>query len=159
MAAFQLIVYCFDFHSPLRVQNANRYFVIGSVLALGVQLILLYPMFIAFGLVGPAISTLFSQITMSFYLVNRTSHVYEVSIRDLLPWGEVVKVFLAILIAMPILAVGKLFVENLLLRALLFVMPYLAAYGLALRILSVSEADTVIRALVRLMRWPRAVSS
>jgi len=156
--AFMLILSCFDFHLPLRAQNANRYFLIGSVIALVTNLSLLYPMYLIFGLLGPAIGFILSRLVFTVYLASRTMHIYKVSFIELVPWRDVSKVFVAAAICAPILVAGKYFVEHLFLRSVIFGLPYLMAYFFAIRILSVSEADAIVRALTSLKRvlWPIA---
>lgn len=148
-SAYALLMFnsCFDFHLPLRVQNKNRYFLAGSVIALVTNSSLLYPMHLLFGLLGPAIAFMLSRLVMTIYLASCVLRIYKVSVRDLVLWRDVSKVFVASIICAPILVAGKYFVEHLFVRSILFGLLYLAAYVFVLRILSVSEAYAMLRAL------------
>jgi O-antigen/teichoic acid export membrane protein len=150
-AVFALLIYlyCFDFHLPLRVQNANRYFVVGNIIALVVNVSLLFPMYRLFGLVGPAIGFVTSRLMLTLYLASRTSRVYQVGVYELVLWRDVGKVFVA----------SILLVDNLLLRGLLFGSAYMAVYLFALQILGLSEAPAMVRALLGSKPWRKRVGN
>lgn len=143
--AFQLFLLSFDFHLPLRVQNANRYFLIGTVIALITKIALLYPAYLMFGLVGPVIAAIVSRLINTSYLANRMSHVYEASILDVVPWREIGKVLVAAAVCTPILVAGKLALDQLLLRSILFGAAYLAAYLWMLRFLGIVDSWAMVR--------------
>ncbi len=150
--AFLMYLYCFDFHLPLRVQNANRFFVIGTIIALVANVSLLYPMHLLFGLVGPVIAFILSRLLMTIYLAGCTLRIYKVSVRDLVLWRDVGKVLVASVICAPILIAGKYFVEHLFLRGILFGVAYLTAYLFALRFLRVWDAYAMALELLALRR-------
>jgi len=147
--AFSLILSCFDFHLPLRVQNANRYFLIGNIIKLFANLSLLYPMYLLFGLLGPAISLILSRLIFVVYLAHRTLYVYEIHIGELVLWRDVSKVLAAAVLCAPVLIIGKLLVGQLLLRGILFGGAYLLMYLLLLRLLRVWDAFAMAGALLR----------
>ena len=153
--ALHLLLLCFDFHLPLRVQNANRFYVVGSLLALATSLTLLYPMYLAFGLVGPAVASLLAHFTMAAYLARQVNRIYAIRFVDIVAWREIGKVLLASLACLPILVLGKLLMENLILRGVLFGAAFFVAYYFLLRALAVSESDAIVRAFTRIKRWPR----
>lgn len=147
--SLQLFPLCFDFHLPLRVQNANRYFVVGTVVALIVNVAMLYPMYALFGMVGPVVAAMLSRWAITTYLANRTLVVYGIEVRDLLQWRELGKVFLAAVVCAPVLFAGKVLVDNLLVRGSLFGALYLGAYVIALRQLNVSDAYAMGKAILK----------
>lgn len=147
--AMAMLLDCFDFHLPLRVQNANRFFVIGSVIALVLNLGVLYPMYLLFGLTGPALAFIFSRLMFTAYLGHRMSRLYQVDPGQILQWRNIGKVMSAALICAPILIAGKHLVEPLFLRGLLFGGAYLVAYIVVLRLLGIRDAFALLRALVR----------
>lgn len=157
--ALMLVIYCFDFHLPLRVQNANRYFVIASIIGLVVNSTLLYPMYLAFGLVGPVVAFIVSQFVFSSYLARQTSRLYKVKIGQLVRWLDVAKIIAAALVCAPILVIGKFTVEPFLVRCIIFGTAYLAAYLTVLRLLGIWDAFAVLTSLLRSRKTSRAQKS
>jgi O-antigen/teichoic acid export membrane protein len=147
-AAFSMamIIDCFDFHLPLRVQNANRFFVVGSIIAIVVNLVLLYPMYQRFGLIGPAVSFILSRLIFTIYLGNRMLRLYSTSLLAIVHWQDVGRVFGATIVCVPILIAGKHLVENLFIRGVLFGGLYLMVYVLLLRLLGVWDVFGLLRA-------------
>jgi O-antigen/teichoic acid export membrane protein len=145
---------CFDFHLPLRVQNANSSFVFGNIVALVANLSLLYPAYLIFGLVGPAVSLVMSRLAFTVYLGSRAAHLYKVPWRDMVQWGTVAKVFGAALLCWPILVLGRYTVEHLFFRGVAFVPVYLAAYLVLLRIMGLWNAfEMVTRVVGSSRKW------
>jgi len=145
--ALLLSIYCFDFHLPLRVQNANRFFVIASVIGLSVNAALLYPMYTVFGLVGPVVAYLVSQTVFAVYLALQTSRLYKVRISMMVRWLDVAKVTIASLVCMPILMIGKVAVEPYLIRSVVFGAAYIVAYLAVLRFLGVWNSFAFLSSL------------
>jgi O-antigen/teichoic acid export membrane protein len=146
--ALLLVLDCFDFHLPLRVQNANSSFVFGNIVALVANLSLLYPAYLIFGLVGPAVSLVMSRLAFTIYLGSKAARLYRVSWRELVQWGTVAKVFGAALLCLPILVLGRFAVEHLLFRGIAFVPVYLAAYLVLLRIMGLWDALEMLTRVV-----------
>lgn len=143
--ALLLIVDCFDYHLPLRVQNANRYFVSGNLISLIANLILIFPAYVAFGLVGPALALIGSRIVFTLYLAWAASNVYAVNWRNMINWHDVGKITMATLVCTPILFLGKVAISGLFLRGLIFGFLYLAAYLWLLRWLGVWDFSDMLR--------------
>ena len=145
-SAFSLLlaVYCFDFHLPLRVQNANRYFFIGSILSLVVNLALIYPLYVQFGLIGPVLAYVTSQLMLAVFLANRACLIYEVGIGALVHWRQVILVAISVVLALPVLFAGAYSVEHQLLRGILFVPIFLLLYVLALRQFRIWDGFTAV---------------
>jgi O-antigen/teichoic acid export membrane protein len=144
-----MILDCFDVHMPLRVQNANRYFLVGSIIALLVNLILLYPMYVIFGLIGPAVAFVLSRLILTIFLGHWTLRIYKVSLRDLVRWAEIAKVFAAALICSPILVFGRLWIDDLFVRSVLAGGAYLVAYLAVIRWWRVWDALILLRVFIR----------
>jgi O-antigen/teichoic acid export membrane protein len=149
-ATFALLLYldCFDFHLPLRVQNANRYFVAGSIIALCVNLGLLYPLYLVFGLIGPAIALVAGKLALTGFLARKSAQLYKIGLREMVRWEDVIKVFAISIICAPILVAGKYLVDDLLIRGVVFGAMYLAVCLLALRLAGVWDAYGMARALL-----------
>lgn len=150
--SFVLYLHCFDFHLPIRVQNANKYFVIGSAAALIVNVALLYPAYLYFGILGPAIVFFLSRLVMTIYLAACARKLYRVHIRDLVLWKDVGMILVASTLCIPVLIAGKFFVDHLALRAFIFGSAYLVAYLSVLRYLGVWDAFARIRMLLESRR-------
>ena len=149
-SAFAILLYLdsFDFHLPLRVQNANRFFVVGSIIALAVNLALLYPAYLLFGLVGPAVALILSRLAFTAYLGYKASRLYRVGLRQMIRWREVGKVLAASLICAPVLILGKYLVDQLLVRGVTFGLLYLGSYLVLLRLMGVWDAFEMARRLI-----------
>jgi O-antigen/teichoic acid export membrane protein len=147
--SLRLFLACFDFHLPLRVQNSNRYYFIGSIFALVVNLALIYPLYTAFGLVGPALAYAISRVVNTVYLGVCALAVYDIDIPELVHWRDVGKTFFACLICLPILIAGKFLVDGLLLRAIVFGGTYLLAFLVVLRTLGIWDAFATFQSLTR----------
>ena len=146
--AVLLLIACFDFHLPLRVQNSNRYFLVGTIIALIVNVASIYPLYLAFGLVGPALAYAISRIVKTTYLGLCALAVYEIGISELVHWRDVAKTLVACLICLPILIAGKFLVGELLLRAIVFGGTYLLAYLFVLRTLGVWDVFATAQSLI-----------
>ena len=147
--ALLLVVYCFDFHLPLRVQNKNRYFLAGSIVALIAHTIFLYPLYQYYGLVGPVVAYLVSQFLLAAYLAVYVCRIYEVPITTLVRWRQVFQVLFASIICFPVLIVGQIWIEDMLLRGLVAVPVYFVLYVFLLRMLGIWDGFAVINRLFR----------
>lgn len=138
--ALKLFALCFDFHLPLRVQNANRFFLVAIIFALAINLCLLYPTYTAFGLKGPVVASIVAQWGVVIYLARKTMRIYGISVRELVLWSELAKVLAAALIGVPVLLLGQTLLESNFWRGVVFGPTYLAVYVAALALLKVEHA-------------------
>jgi O-antigen/teichoic acid export membrane protein len=153
--AVMLYLDCFDFHLPLRVQNANKFFVVGSIIALCTNIAFLYPSFAIFGLIGPAIALLLSRLAFTFYLAVNASRLYKMRLQEMVRWPEVGKVLGASLVCAPILYVGQFTIGNFLLRGIIFGGLYLVGYLWVVRFMRVWDVLELVRRLSRSMGLKR----
>lgn len=137
--ALQFFPLCFDFHLPIRVQNANRYFVVGTSIALVINLGLLYPMFSIFGLPGVVVAAIVARWASTVYLGYQVLHIYRINIRELAQWNDLSRILIAAIAGIPLLIVGDVLVENLVVRGVIFGSAYFVVYAVALKLLKVSE--------------------
>jgi O-antigen/teichoic acid export membrane protein len=142
--AAMLCISCFEFHLPLRVQNANRYFVTGNAIALIVNAALMYPLYVRLGLLGPAVAFVASQVGLVLYLGYRACRVYEIEISRILPWSQIGKVATVCAVCAPILLLGKVSTDNFLIRAGVFGSAYIVAYLFAVRFVGVWDAFAMV---------------
>lgn len=140
-----LVIACFDFHLPLRVRNANRFFVTANIVALLGNVMLIFPLYQLLGLIGPAIALVGSQMMMTMYLAYRVCLVYDIRVSNMLEWRKIAKIFFACVLCTPILVLGKFVVENLLVRSVLFGSIYVIAYLLVLKLAGVWDAFAEVR--------------
>jgi O-antigen/teichoic acid export membrane protein len=139
-----LCISSFEFHLPLRVQNANRYFVTGNAIALIVNAALMYPLYVRLGLLGPAVAFVASQVGLVLYLGYRACRVYEIEISRILPWSQIGKVATVCAVCAPILLLGKVSTDNFLIRAGVFGSAYIVAYLFAVRFVGVWDAFAMV---------------
>lgn len=144
-----MVLDCFDFHLPIRAQNANRYFIAGNTIALVANTALLYPTYAAFGLIGPAVAFFVSRMLFTLYLGHQALRLYHVSWAEIVKWRDLAKILSAAVLCVPILIVGKYTVDSLFIRAIVFCGTYVVGYAAVLRMLGVWDAFAFVRALIR----------
>lgn len=157
--AFLMLLHCFDFHLPLRVQNANRFYVIGSVAALSINVLLLYPMFLIFGLIGPVVAFILSRLLFTLYLGYQTAKLYKIQISEVARWHSIYLVTVSALVCAPVLAIGKYVVGDYIVRAVVFGFSYAVAYLAMLRWLGVWDVCVILRTMAASLRNRRSGAS
>ena len=145
--AISIVVYCFDFHLPLRVQNKNRYFLVGSIVALFSNVAMLYPMYLMFGFAGPVVSVLLSRIAMTVYMAGAALKEYQIGVSQLVHWRRIGKVLTVTLLCMPLLVAGRYLIDSLLIRGVVFGVVFLAAYLCIIQLTGVWDAVSIFRRL------------
>ena len=148
--AAMLCVSCFEFHLPLRAQNANRYFVTGNILALTSNAVILYPLATWLGIVGPAVAFVVSQLVLALYMAYRVLRIYEVSIPELLDWSKISLIVFGVIVCAPILFLFESMIHNDVTRLIVGCALYGTIYLLVIRALGVSEIFRLLQRLVPL---------
>ena len=119
-----LIRECFDFGVPLRVAARTTKFVIGNLIALFVNLPLIFLLANKFGLIAPAIAFVIARFVNGLYLTYAVVTSYDISIRKLLPWIDILKIASASILA----AITYVLIAPLGTITLLEIAYFLAAY-------------------------------
>lgn len=148
-----LVRECFDFGVVLRALNRTTPIVISNVAAIVVNVGLLALLVPPFGIAGAAAAFVASRFVDGGYLAWRTLQLYDVRLRDLACWGDLVRVVVAASIAaVPVYALDwyhALGIAGVGLATLAFALTF----ALCLRALRLPEA---VRAFQRL-RQPLGV--
>ena len=86
---FYFLKQCFEMGIPIRAMNKNKYFLVGYVFSTVINLGLLFILYKIFGMIGPALAYVISEIVLAFYYGNRILNIYKIGIGDLFFWRKV----------------------------------------------------------------------
>ncbi len=146
---FYFLKQCFEMGIPLRAMNKNKYFLVGYIFTAALNLGLLFILFDVFGLLGPAIAYVVSEIVLAFYYANRILKTYQIKVRDLFFWRKVFIILGIGLVLSPILIIGKFLPINPILTAILFSFAYLIFYLLLVRMYNLEEVNLIMGKIFR----------
>jgi O-antigen/teichoic acid export membrane protein len=146
--AVAFFLLCFDFHLPLRVQNANRHYVVAALIGLFTNSVLLYPLYLAAGLVGPAIAFVLSRLAITVYLSISVKRVYRVGLSQMALWRNIGMVFAAAFAGIPLLLLGKLAFGSVVIQLVVVGTAYMLVYLALLRHMQVWDSVATFRVLV-----------
>ena len=85
----------FDFGMPIRAMGKTKFFVYTSTASLAINAALLYPLYHAFGLIGPALAFLIARQVIALVYLQITRRLYQMRLSELLHWGSVRCILLA----------------------------------------------------------------
>jgi len=141
---FFMVRQCFEMSIPLRSINKNKHFIMANSFVLGLNILLMFPLFKLLGYLGPALAFLFSDVAQALYLAVLILKFYKIKIKDLQMWGKVFKISGVALICLPILFLGQLFAINEIFRAIFFSICYLTIYAFGMYFLRFEEVDLIL---------------
>jgi O-antigen/teichoic acid export membrane protein len=131
--------------SPLRAANANRHFAYGNLLSGAANIALLAALIRPMGPIGAAIAFVVSDLTLSYYVTNRTLAVYDIALSELFFWKKIGIAMLIGVACAPVLLVGELVDMQPVLRACVLGFAYLAIYVFMVSRFRVEEVDMLLR--------------
>jgi len=99
---------CFEFGSPLRAKNKNKYFLTGNIISLIFNIVFTFLTYEQLGLMAPAIAFLLSDLLVTFYLCSKVLKIYNTKLKSLFLWKKIISVTLASIIGAPILYLANL---------------------------------------------------
>ncbi len=99
---------CFEFGSPLRAKNKNKYFLSGNIFSLIFNIIFTFLTYKKLGLMAPAIAFLLSDLLVTSYLCSKVIKIYNTSLKSLFLWKKIILVTTASIIGAPILYLADL---------------------------------------------------
>lgn len=142
-----MVVYCFEFHLPIRALNMNRYYLYACILALCVNLLLIVPLYRALGIAGPAVAFFFAQLALTMFLARSVMRQYNLSLFHLAHWNVFARLGCASLIAGAVLLVVREYLTSPWSTVLIGGGVYAASYGVTTRLLglwSISGISTFL---------------
>lgn len=139
-----LLRQCFEMGSPLRAMNLNKYFIVGNIIFLGLNVTLLLILFKYAGLVGPAIAFVLADLGLSIYLVSKILKAYQIRISQLFFWREISKIILACTVGLPALLLGRFIHINDVAQALVCSGVYAVVYYLFVRYYKIEEVELMV---------------
>ncbi len=153
-----ILIQCFDMGSPLRTINQNKYFILGSVLALCSNIGLMLLLFSPVGFLLPAFAFIAGQLVAVAYLAQRIMHFYRVRMAELFMWGKIVRLLGAAALPVPLLFASLWVHMEPVAKAVLFSLLYMFAYYLAARRFRIEEVEVFVEKFLRRIRRPAAVT-
>ena len=133
----------FEMGTPLRAANANRYMLLGNLMAMSCNLPLLYFLSKTIGIAGAAVAWMVGDLVLSGFLANRILARYKITIAQLALWSQTFKVIAAAALAAPILFVGRAISESLVM-VILSSLIYALAYMLIAKQMHIREIDLLM---------------
>ena len=109
VSLFFLLRNCFEFASPLRAINFTKPLLIANFLSASINLPLSFLLLKFYGLLGPAISFLLADIVIAIYTCYFVMKSYDVTLKEILYWTKVFKLFNIAMLCVPILFLIKIF--------------------------------------------------
>jgi O-antigen/teichoic acid export membrane protein len=139
-----MLLYCFDTGAPLRAINQNKYFILGGLSSLVVNVGLILALFQYVGFVTPAISRLLGALVGNIYCGSRILRFYDVNLRTIFQWRKVGTIILCSVVALPALVVSRWVTMNAVLKAVSFSILYLIVYYAAMRRFKIDEVEILV---------------
>ncbi len=139
---------CFEMGMPLRAMNKNKFFVIGNILSLGVNIVLLYSLYNLLGFIGPAIAYVITEFTLNIFLATKILSTYNINLSELFLWKKIGLILMIGTFGLPILFIGGFLNIAPILSAVIFSTLYLTFYLLIVRRLKIEEIDMLMRKLL-----------
>ena len=150
---FYFLKQCFEMGIPIRAMNKNKYFLVGYVFSTVINLGLLFILYKIFGMIGPALAYVISEIVLAFYYGNRILNIYKIGIGDLFFWRKVFVILGVGILSCPILFIGRFIPINSILSAIIFSAIYLMTYVFVLRIFKFEEISLILGKILRKVKF------
>jgi len=146
-----MLLQCFEFGTPLRSRNQNRYFLRGNMLAIVANIVITVALYNQLGIVAPAVAFLFSELVKSVYLAYIIAIVYSCRISGLFMWRNIFRIGMASVAGVPLLLIGVYL--NTVLATTLAIVGYGVIYYALIRYLHIEEVELIIRKFSRKVGW------
>ncbi len=147
-----MLLQCFDMASPLRAMSKNKYFVIGNIIHLAVNLLLIFALFRIMGIMAPPLAFMTGVLVFTLFLGKKVLDTYKLGLRELVLWRKVLLIIFSCLITMPILFVARFTNLQPVIEAVLYSSAYLVVYLLIVLRFKLEEIDTVLNKFMNRMR-------
>jgi O-antigen/teichoic acid export membrane protein len=110
--AFFLLRRCFNSDVLLRTTGKTGFMLAGTAGALVINIVLIGIASKIFGLIGPAIAFLMSEVLLEIYYLRRARVTLGISLGQLVEWKSIVKIAASCLAAFPVLLMCGWFIPN-----------------------------------------------
>ncbi len=140
---------CFEMSTPLRAMNKNKYFIIGNLISLVVNVIMLFILFKLLGFVGPAIAYVVTEFSSLIYLSFKIISTYNIKLSEMLLWKKTGIILLVGISCLPVLFAGNLLTMNPIAIAIIFSFIYVLIYLLIMRKLKIEEVDIFMKKILK----------
>lgn len=150
-----MVVQCFEFSSPLRAANRNRFLLAGNGILLGVNILCILIFFIYFeniAIFGPAIGIVFGYVIQLLFLAWCILNVYRIRVHELLKWRSLAVICLCAALMSPVLVVGEYVDAPDLVRVVVFSTLFSIGYLILIRRASLDEVDAITGAVTSKLR-------
>ncbi len=79
---------CFEMSTPLRAMNKNKYFIVGNLISMVVNIVMLFLLFKLLGFIGPAIAYVVTEFSSLVYLSIKIISTYKIKLSQMLLWKK-----------------------------------------------------------------------
>ena len=144
-----MVRHCFPFSTVLRSVGDNASFATSSAIALVINIALIVALMPAFGLWGPTLGLVVSQLWTAYYLCRRVMTRYGVPLSEVFHWRKLGLSLLASLFALASMHAVLAWLPDGHVSTALALMTFAALYVLAARLILREEYGYVVRAFTR----------
>jgi O-antigen/teichoic acid export membrane protein len=144
-----MVRHCFQFSVPLRAVEDNAAFAISNAIALGINAVLLFTLMPKYGLWGPTLGLVISQMWTSLYLGRRVLRKYQLSLAELGEWSKLGLAFTASLVAIAVMHGMLTTLPRTPLNVIGALTVFGIVYAIATRLILREEYSYIVRALTR----------
>lgn len=144
-----------EFTSPLRAANRTQDLLVGGLLLLGTNVLcmaLFFRNFPSVAILGPAVGVVAGYIVERVYLAWRAMRVYNLDLRNVLPWRDLAKIHMCAIVAVLLPVLGEHGVTPEIYGMLGFAVLYLLGYVVGVWMLGIGEVEALGKAVWRGLR-------
>lgn len=141
---------CFEFGSPLRARNKNKYFLSGNIFSLIFNIIFTFLTYERLGLIAPAIAFLLSDLLVTSYLCSKVLKIYNTNLKSLFLWKKILTVTIASLLGAPILYLAN--ASDSITLVFISIALYCIIYYKAIRKSKLQETEAIILKLKTIIK-------
>lgn len=149
---FLMIRQCFELGTPLRAMNKNKFFIIGTIIHLAVNITLIYLFFERFDIIALPAAFVLGDFCMALYLTATILKQYRLRISELIMWKSVFAIVSACCIALPFLFLGGLFDFNPIVEAIVFSLLFFLVYLAFMRKRRIDDVNLLIDKAIKRVR-------
>ena len=142
---FVMIIQSFEFTLPIRNKNKNYQIIIAGAMRFICNTILLIILMKFIGILGAAISAVFSEFIECTYLGYIVCRLYSKNAKDLLMWKKEIKIFTVSIIGLLFLWIGQHLFGNNVSGLILNTIIYFIIYTILLWKLNIEEFNVILK--------------
>jgi O-antigen/teichoic acid export membrane protein len=144
---FLMLKECFETGIPLRSIGKNRFYVIANVLALMVNIALIFILKEHMRFYGPAIAYLVSDSFIYLYFGIIILNIYNIRLKKMFYWDKILKITIINILLIPVLLCGELVKINYIAKPIIFSSIFFLLYFFIISRSKIEEVDLIVNKL------------